>query len=154
MRTASLCSVIALVALGVSGCRFQAVSHSASKAALDTNQFLKALYSDEDYAQALNLAAEPLRQSASADDLRQLVEKAREVRGALKRLKADSYLMTQGQSMELFYIGEYERGVLYHRLVLTGDASSAYKVAGVWFQPDPYPASPLRHKFDTEILAF
>lgn len=154
MRAASLFLVIALVTIAVSACRLQTVNHSPSKAAFDANQFLKALYSDEDYLKALNLAADPVRQSASADDLKKMVEKIKQEHGTLKRLKADSYLMTQGQSMELFYIGEYEHGFLFHRLVLIGDASSEYKVAGVWFQSDPYPTSPLRHKFETEILAF
>jgi hypothetical protein len=153
MRATSLCLVIALVAIAVSAC-LQKVNHNPSKAAFDANQFLKALYGDEDYLKALNLAADPLRQSAGADDLKKMVEKIRQEHGTLKRLKADSYLMTQGPTMELFYIGEYERGFLFHRLVLTGDASSEYKVAGVWFQPDPYPGSPLRRKFETEMLAF
>lgn len=154
MRAAGLFLIIALVAIADCACRLQKVDHSPSKAALDANQFLKALYADEDYVKALNLSADPVRQAASADDLKKMVEKITQEHGTLKSLKADSYLMTPGQSMELFYIGEYEKGFLFHRLVLTGDASSEYKVKGVWFQPDPYPSNPLRRRFENEIFPF
>ena len=69
----------------------------------------------------------------------------------LQRLAAESYLMVQGAGMELFYVGTYDNGVLYHRLVLVGDASAGYQVAGIWFKPDPYPENAARQKFETEI---
>jgi hypothetical protein len=144
--------VIASLVFGFSGCRIQTVKHSPVRAVIDTNQFLKAFYFDEDYAKALDLASGQLRQSATTDDLKKMVEEMKQERGALKTLRADSYLMTQGDTMELFYIGEYEHGVLYLRLVLMGDASSGYRVSGVWFQPEPYPENPLRRKFDVEIF--
>jgi hypothetical protein len=146
--------IIVSLTVALSACRFQTVNHSPIKAAFDINQFLKALYSDEDCAKALEPAAEPLRQSVTADDLKKMVEGIRQERGNLKRLKADSYLMTQGQTMELFYVAEHENGFLYHRLVVIGDSSSGYKVAGVWFQRDPYPAHGLRRQFDDEIFVF
>jgi hypothetical protein len=135
-----------------SGCRIQTVKHSPVRAAIDTNQFLRAFYFDEDYAKALELADGQLRQSATSDDLKKMAEGIKQERGALKTLRADSYLMTQGETMELFYTGEYEKGVLHHRLVLVGDASSGYRVSGVWFQADPYPENPLRRKFEGEIF--
>lgn len=49
-------------------------------------------------------------------------------------------------------MGEYKKGVLYHRLVLMGDASSGYRVSSVWFKSDPYPENPLRLKFDGDIF--
>jgi len=69
----------------------------------------------------------------------------------LQRLTADSYLMVQGAGMELFYVGTYDNGVLYHRLVLAGDASAGYRVTGIWFKPEPYPENVMRKKFETEI---
>ena len=122
------------------------------KAALDTNQFLKALYVEEDCAAALTLSDEQFSRSLTAENLKKMVDGIKQERGELRSLTADSYLMTQGQSMELFYIGIYEKGVLYHRLVLKGDASSGYKVTGVWFQRDPYPAQSLRRKFDVDVF--
>ena len=53
--------------------------------------------------------------------------------------------------MELFYVGTYDNGVLYHRLVLAGDASAGYRVTGIWFKPEPYPENVMRKKFETEI---
>ena len=122
------------------------------KAVSDTNQFLKALYFDERFAEALRLADPTLRNSASPADLENIVKKTKQEVGDVKKLKADSYLMTQGRSMELFYVGTYEKGTLYHRLVLVGDASSGYKVSGVWFQPEPYPEQALRRKFSADIF--
>ncbi len=152
MRGATQSFIIVLLLLSLSACHFQSVRHSPVKAAFDANQFLKSLYFDEDCPGALRLADEQLRRSATADDLKKMMDEMKQERGALKTLRADSYLMTQGETMELFYIGEYERGVLYHRLVLMGDASSGYRVSGVWFQPEPYPENPLRRKFDGEIF--
>ena len=109
MRDPSRSLIVALVTITVFACRPQAVNHSPSKAAFDANQFLTALYSDEDYVKALDLAADPLRQSATAHDLKNMVERIKQERGTLKKLKADSYLMTQGQTMELFYVGNMRR---------------------------------------------
>lgn len=59
--------------------------------------------------------------------------------------------MVQGPSIELFYIGTYDNGVLYQRVVVVGDASAGYRVSGVWFQHEPYPQRNLRRKFEIEI---
>jgi hypothetical protein len=152
MRGAAQSFIIIALILSLSACHFQSVRHSPVKAAFGANQFLKALYFDEDWAGALRLADEHFRQSVTGDNLKTMVDQVKQQRGALKRLRADSYLMTQGRTMELFYIGEYEKGVLYHRLDLMGDASSGYRVSGVWFKPEPYPESPLRRKFDGDIF--
>lgn len=53
--------------------------------------------------------------------------------------------------MELFYVGMYEEGTLYHHLILLGDPSG-YKVSGVWYSLDPYPEQASRRKFNQEIL--
>ena len=42
-------------------------------------------------------------------------------------------------------------GTLYHRLVLQGEATSGYRVSGLWYQFDPYPPQTLRRKFETDI---
>ena len=152
MRGSTQSLIIASLLLSLSACHFQSVRHSPVKAAFDTNQFLKCLYFDEDCRGALRLADEQLRKSVTADELKRMVDGMKQEWGALKKLRGDSYLMTQGETMELFYIGEYEHGVLYHRLVLMGDASSGYRVSGVWFRPEPYPENSLRRKFNGEIL--
>lgn len=151
MRGATQSIIVSLI-LSLSACHVQSVRHSPIKAAFDANQFLKSLYFDEDCPGALRLADEQLRRSVTPDDLKKMVDGMKQKRGALKTLRAESYLMTQGETMELFYRGEYEKGVVYHRLVLKGDASSGYRVSGVWFQPEPYPENPLRRKFDGEIF--
>lgn len=121
------------------------------KAALDANQFLKALYLDENPSEALKLCDEQLRNPGATEALTKLINQIKAERGHLKSLAADSYLMVQGPGMELFYVGTYENGVLYHRLVVVGDISTGYKVSGVWFQHEPYPQSQLRRKFEVEI---
>ena len=143
--------IIVSLLVTLSACRFQTVRHDPNKAASDTNQFLKALYFNDDSAGALRLADAQLRQSATADDLEKMVDRIKQERGALKTLTADLYLMVQGEGMELFYTGEYEKGVLHHRLVLLGDASAGYRVTGVWFKAEPYPENQLRRKFDVGI---
>jgi hypothetical protein len=152
MQGATQTFIIVSLILSLSACHFQSTRHSPVKAASDANQFLKALYFDEDSAGALRLADPKLRESVSADNLKKMVDEVKQERGGLKRLRADSYLMTPGQTMELFYVADYEKGVLYHRLVLMGDAQSGYRVSGFWFQLDPYPENPLRRKFDVEIF--
>jgi len=144
--------VFASVILSFSACTFQRVAHSPVKAAFNANQFLKTLYFDENCGAALELSDEQLRRSVTVENLKKLVDEIKQERGGLRSLTADSYLMTQGRTMELFYIGKYEKGVLYHRLVLMGDSSSGYRVSGVWFQPDPYPENRLRRKFDADIF--
>ncbi len=54
--------------------------------------------------------------------------------------------------MELFYVGTYENGTLYHRLVLMGDADTGYKVSGIWYSVDPYPKHTLRREFKQPSL--
>jgi hypothetical protein len=145
--------VIALT-LALSGCYLEKISHSANQAAVDAHEFLRAMYVEEDYDKALQIAAEPVRQSATADTMKQMVEKTRQERGDFKFFKADSYLITQGRSMEVFFVAEHANGLVYHRLVMVGDASSGYKVTGVWFKLEPYPPNPLRIKFEGEVVGF
>jgi len=135
----------------VLGCAVQTVKHDPVKAVADSSDFLKALYIDKNYPKALELADWQLRQSLTANDLSRLVEGIRNARGELKTLKADSYLMTPGKTMELFYVGTYEKGVLYHHLVLVGDLSTGYKVSGPWYSLEPYPEQLLRRNFDEEM---
>jgi hypothetical protein len=144
-KTKQLLFILPILALA--SCQHQKFIHNPRQAASDVKPFLKALYFDENFPMALELADERLRQSATADDMRKISTQIKQTKGKLKLLRADSYLMTPGPTMELFYIGEYENGLLYHRLVLMGDASSVYKVSGVWFQHNPYPENALRRKF-------
>jgi hypothetical protein len=144
--------IIVSLFLFLSGCRLQRVKHNPVKAAFDANRFLKSFYFDEDYNQALRLAGEDLQVSTTPDDFKEMLDGIKRQKGGLKILKADSYLMTPGATMELFYTGEYERGALYHRLVVVGDAASGYRVTGVWFQTEPYSESQFRRKFDLNIL--
>jgi hypothetical protein len=142
------------LSLALSACSLEKISHSPNQAAFNAHEFLRAMYVEEDYAKALHIAAEPVRQSATADTMKQMVEQTRQERGDFKFFKADSYLMTQGRSMEVFFVAEHANGLVYHRLVMIGDASSGYKVTGVWFKLEPYPANPLRIKFEGEVVGF
>ena len=144
-------TAIPFILLCFSACHFQATEHDPVKAALDTNQFLKALYLDENPSEALKFSDEQFGGPAAIDALTKMISQIRAERGRLKTLTADSYLMMQGPAMQLFYVGTYEKGVLYHRLVVVGDASTGYKVSGVWFQHEPYAQSNLRRKFQMEI---
>jgi hypothetical protein len=141
-----------MLSLLLCDCRIERVKQDPTKAVSDTNQFLKALYFEERFDEALRLADPTLSNSATPADLENMVKKTKQEVGEVKKLKADSYLMTQGRSMELFYVGTYEKGTLYHRLVLVGDAFSGYRVSGVWFQAEPYPEQTLRRKFSEDIF--
>ena len=141
-----------LLCLALVGCSFQSIKHSPTTAAASTNLFLRALYVEHNYERALSLSDEALRKSATADNLAQMVDLAEKNCGALKELKADSYLMAQGKTMELFCVGRCDRGILYHRLVLVGDASDGYRVSGVWFKDSPYPEQTMRRRFETDIF--
>jgi hypothetical protein len=151
IATGHALTLLILSLLVLTACRDEKATHQPVQAASDANRFLKALYFEEDYPKALELADAQLRQSVDANGLRQLVEGIGQQHGKLKTLRADSYLMTPGSTMELFYIGEYEKGILYHRLVLMGNASSGYRVSGVWYQPEAYAAQPLRRSFNQDI---
>jgi hypothetical protein len=144
--------IAGLLAVSVTGCHFQTFRHSPERAASDANVFLKALYIDHDYQRALDLADAELRKAATVENLQQMVEIGDNKLGKIKELRAESYLRTQGRSMDLFYVGDYERGVLYHHIVMAGDASAGYRVSGVWFKDDPYPEGPLRLRFERNLV--
>jgi hypothetical protein len=152
MRRISKIAIAILLGLAIGACKIQSVVHDPDKAVSDTNEFLRALYVIREYDKALTLADPQLRKSLSADDLKHLVEGMEQQQGSLKELRADSYLMTSGETMELFYVAACERGNLYHRLVLKGDASSGYRVSGVWYSVDPYPSQPLRREFSEKFV--
>jgi len=141
-----------LLGLFLASCSLQSFKHNPTTAVMATNVFLRALYIEHNYEHALQLSDEALRKSATATNLAQMVTLAEKKCGVLKELKADSYLMTPGSTMELFYDGRCDRGTLYHRLVLVGDVSNGYRVSGVWFQDSPYPDQALRRPFETNIV--
>jgi hypothetical protein len=143
--------IFAAILLCFSPCHFQAIKHDPIKAALDTNQFLKVLYFYGNPSEALKFSTEEFRTSGATDGLTKMLGQIKREQGSLRSLAADSYLMVQGPAMELFYVGTYDNGVLYHRVVVAGEASAGYRVSGVWFQHEPYPQSTLRRKFQIEI---
>ena len=148
MRNTSILGVLLLL---FCGCRLEAIQHNPVKALSAANSFLKALYIEENYPKAFELGHAELRNAVTSDNLKQIVERIRQQVGNLERLKADSYMQTPGRTMELFCVGTYERGTIYHRIVLMGDATSGYKVSGVWFKADPYPQHALRQRFNEDI---
>ncbi|HWN10529.1 MAG TPA: hypothetical protein VNO50_14895 [Pyrinomonadaceae bacterium] len=143
--------ILGLFLLLFCSCRLEVTQHNPVRALSETNSFLKALYIEEDYPTAFELSHAELRKGVTSDNLKQIVERTKQL-GTLKRLKADSYMETPGRTMELFYVGMYERGTIYHRIVLMGDATSGYKVSGVWFKAEPYPQHASRQKFNEEIF--
>jgi len=143
--------VLSLILFCFPACALQATKHDAVKAVIDANQFLKAFYLDENPSEALKFCDEQFGMPGAIDALTKMLNQIKAERGSLKSLTADSYLMVPGRGMELFYVGKYENGFLYHRLVVVGSASTGYKVSGVWFQHEPYPESTLRRKFETEM---
>jgi len=138
-KTTGARTTILFISLCFSACYFQATKHDPLKAVLNADQFLKALYLDENPSEALKFCDAQSPIPGATDDLMKLISQIKTERGPLKTLTADSYLMMQGREMELFYIGRYENGVLYHRVAVVGDESAGYKVLGVWFQHEPYP---------------
>jgi hypothetical protein len=145
-------SVLGVLLLFLCGCRLEAIQHNPIQAVSEANRFLKTLYIEENYREAFESGHAELRNSGTPDNLRQIAERIRQQFGYLERLKADSYMQTPGRTMELFYVGSYERGTMYHRIVLMGDATSGYKVSGLWFKADPYPEHTMRHKFNEDIF--
>lgn len=137
--------------LCLSACHLQAIKHDPYKAALDANRFMKALYFDENPTEALQYCDEQMRVPSTIDGFGKMINKTKDERGGLKRLAASSYVMEQGSAMQLFYVGTYEKGVLYHRITVDGNASDGYRVVGAWFQLEPYPQNQLRRNFEEEI---
>src|ERR1041384_1903228 len=147
----ALLVVSSLLAFSAS-CQLQKFKHSPLRAASDANRFLSALYFERDYSKALELADPILSQSATKENLEVMVDELKQQKGEVREFKADSYLMVQGRGMELFYVGHWQRGTSYHRLVLSGDADSGYRVSGIWYKDEPYPDQALRHRFSEEIV--
>jgi hypothetical protein len=112
---------------------------------------MKALYLDENPSEALQYCDERMRVPSAIDGFRKMINKTKQERGSLKSLAASSYVMQQGSAIQLLYVGTYEKGVLYHRITVDGNASDGYRVVGVWFQLEPYPQSQMRCNFETEI---
>jgi hypothetical protein len=141
---------ISICTLAICGCYFS--RHHPTRAASDANSFLKALYLDHNYEAAWDLGDDTLHKSASVETLERMSWWIEDNSGQLEELKAESYTPPSGDSIELFYVGRYEKGVLYHRLLLVGDASKGYRVSGVWFRDSPYPQLAPRHPFEINIV--
>jgi hypothetical protein len=144
-------NIVLFILLCLPACHYQAIKHDPHKAVVDANRFMKALYLDENPSEALQYCDEQMRVPTAIDSLGKIINQTKQERGSLKRLAASSYLMEQGSAMQLLYVGTYEKGVLYHRIVVDGNASDGYRVTGVWFQLEPYPQSQLRRNFETEV---
>jgi hypothetical protein len=143
-------TLILLVCLAA--CTFKTVTHDGATAASTGKVFLKALYLDHDANRALSLADEQLRKSATAAQLTDLAKTIDQHCGGLKELRADSFAMLPGQTMQVFFTGTCEKKTLYHRLVMFGSVQEGYRVGGVWFQDTPYPEHPLRQKLNQNIV--
>src|SRR6185369_7869234 len=80
-RSACVVRVVPFILLCFSACHFQAVKHDPGKAVLDTNQFLKALYIDENPSEALKFCGEEVRTAGGADALTKMLTKIKQERG-------------------------------------------------------------------------
>jgi hypothetical protein len=152
MKVVRMSVCLSLLLVLMNACHLEQIRHDPEMAVLAANTFLSVLYFNEDYDKAIQLADAQLRDNASINDLRNMVGMTKRERGRLQSLTADSYVINPGHNIGLFYIGHYAGGgILYHRLVLIGDATSGYRVAGVWFSRKPYPSTSSRHKFEGEF---
>jgi hypothetical protein len=142
----------ALALLLVAGCTFKSVSHDSKTAAVASNLFLKAMYVDHDYNRALALAYPEMAKKVTAENLAQLVDMVEKNCGVRQEFKAESYQLVPGQGLELFYVEKCDKTTLYHRTVLLGNVQEGYRVAGVWFQSQPFTGTATQHKFDKEIF--
>jgi hypothetical protein len=141
-----------LIAVSLIGCTFKSVRHDHNVAVEAGNAFLSALYLQRNYSRALELADESFRKTVSLENLGQMVDMAEKNCGTRKEFKAESYQMAPNVMTEVYYVETCDRGVVYHRLVLVGDATNGYSVAGVWLNSSPYPQNSLRQKFEKDIV--
>jgi uncharacterized lipoprotein YajG len=141
---------IILIAFVLAGCSFKTTTQDPATAATAANIFMHAMYIEHDAQRALMLSNEQLRASATAENLTQLAALSEQHCGVLKQLEAESFVMAAG-GIEVFYVGQCEKRNLYHRVALAGDVKNGYRVSGVWFQDEPYPAHPLRRQFQPSM---
>jgi hypothetical protein len=144
-------STLALL-VSLPNCVVRPVRHEPGEALIISNKFLSALYYDGDYKRAFQYVDSHFKETASIDDLHTLVLRIKQERGNLQAIRTESYLIVPGSGMQLFYVGTYDRGMLYHRVAVSGDASSGYQIAGVWYSTDPYPRQSLRRDFEDQIV--
>jgi len=137
---------IAALFLLASGCYVAVVSHSQERALSDSNDFVSAFLVDRDAEHAWRLGDPELQRRTDVHSIQGVLETIDARVGRLREILPDSYIQTPGRTMEVLYVGTYERGLLYHRIVLAGD-KSGYRVTGFWFQAEPYPQESSRQPF-------
>jgi hypothetical protein len=142
----------ALGLLLVAACTFKSVTHDSKKAVAAATPFLKALYVDHDYNRALSLADPEFPKHVTADNLAGLVAMVETNCGVRQEFKADWYQLVPNQGLEVYYVEKCAKGTLYHRAVMRGSVQEGYRVAGVWFQSQPYAGNGMRGKFDEDIV--
>jgi hypothetical protein len=87
----------------------------------------------------------------TTENLAQLVEMVEKNCGVRQDFKAESYQLVPRQDLELHYVERCDKATLYHRTVMTGNVQEGYRVAGFWFQTQPFPASGMEHKLDKAL---
>ena len=143
---------LALSLLLLAACTFKTVTHDAKTAATASNLFLNALYVKHDYDRALALAHPDMPKNVTPENLAQLVAMVETNCGIRQEFKAESYQLVPNQGIEIHYIEKCDKKTLYHRTVMTGSVQEGYRVAGFWFQAQPFPGNATQHKFDQDMV--
>ncbi|HRU39559.1 MAG TPA: hypothetical protein P5511_06750 [Candidatus Goldiibacteriota bacterium] len=121
----------------LAGC--QGSLHNPSKARETAYIFLSSVFMNPDFKTAYELVDADFDRNYGSGYLEKLNDRFNRVFSKLEGLKAESYLAEPGdRNILVIFTGISEKALSYHKVNLTGDSRSGYRVSGIVYSDAPF----------------
>ncbi len=119
-----------------SGCLWQ---HNPEKAKKTADDFLNALYIENNSDKAYQMCDEKMKKIFGIDFLETTLKKFKERYIAVERFVPEAYFYEAGDRyIAVFFSGLSEKGISYHKIILEYDKKGQYKVISTFFLEKPF----------------
>jgi hypothetical protein len=113
--------------------------HNPQQARETAYKFLNAVYMQGDFKKAYSLVDADFDRNYGAGYLEKISARFFKVFDKLEGLRADAYLIEQGQrSIMILFTGISEKAPSFHKVMLMGDGSRGYWVSSVIYSDIPF----------------
>ena len=130
---------LVLLALLLSGCKIQAISHSPQLAAEAATRFARLALVERDYNKAYILLSPDTQKAFTEEAFIKEISKLNPTTYP-REVTAKEFEPVPGQkAINIFLVGTSSDETYYYRIILVGDSIAGYTIAGFFRGSGPYP---------------
>jgi hypothetical protein len=130
--------------VGLPSCGFNVITHDERAAASSAQRFARSAFVEKAFRAAHDQLSPDARLSMSLEQLTATAGKMHPGAWPTDVAAVEFEPLPGRRAMNILLRGTAENEIFYYRLLMNGDASSGYTVAGLWRGNRPYPSKAKR----------